>query len=214
MNVFVLCAGRTGSTAFVKACKHITNYTCAHESRCTQIGNERLDYPTNHIEADNRLSWFLGGLDEKYGNDAIYVHLTRNREKTASSENKRWYVLGTILKPFCEGILMQTVPLINSDKRLNISLHYFDTVTSNIHLFMKGKEKAITVHLEDIKDDFKKFWEISQAEGDLEAALSEFDVRHNKNLWEKYNNSKLIIPILHIWRRSKLLLWKIRSFNS
>lgn len=56
MNVFVLNSGRCGSTTFIAACRHITNYSSGHESRATLIGEERLAYPTQHIEADNRLS--------------------------------------------------------------------------------------------------------------------------------------------------------------
>src|SRR6478752_4229315 len=85
MNIFVLCTGRCGSTTFIKACSHISNFTSAHESRAHLIGEDRLDYPTNHIEADNRLSWLLGRLGRKYGRDAVYVHLKRNMRDTAHS---------------------------------------------------------------------------------------------------------------------------------
>ena len=65
MNIFILNTGRCGSTTFIKACEHIKNYTCAHESLLTEIGAQRFNYPQDHIEADNRLSWLLGRLDEK-----------------------------------------------------------------------------------------------------------------------------------------------------
>ncbi|MEW8461604.1 MAG: hypothetical protein AB2653_14955 [Candidatus Thiodiazotropha endolucinida] len=78
MNIFILNAGRCGSTTFVQACQHISNYSAAHESRSTLTGKQRLSYPDNHIEADNRLCWLLGRLEREYGNDAYYVHLTRN----------------------------------------------------------------------------------------------------------------------------------------
>ncbi len=63
MNVFVLGTGRCGTTTFMKACRHVTNCTSGHETRVNHVGPERLSYPSNHIEADNRLSWFLGRLD-------------------------------------------------------------------------------------------------------------------------------------------------------
>lgn len=75
MNIFVLNTGRCGSTTLIKACRHITNYSEAHESRCAMLGRERLNYPPNHIEADKRLVWLLGRLDKEYGDDALYVHL-------------------------------------------------------------------------------------------------------------------------------------------
>jgi hypothetical protein len=84
-NVFVLCTGRCGSLAFARACAHMTNYSCGHESRCSLLGAERLSYPSRHIEVDNRLAWLLGRLDETYGKDAFYVHLRRDRDATARS---------------------------------------------------------------------------------------------------------------------------------
>lgn len=45
MNVFVLCTGRCGSVTFVEACKHVTNYTSAHESRAGIAGPGRVQYP-------------------------------------------------------------------------------------------------------------------------------------------------------------------------
>ena len=89
MNVFVLCTGRCGSTTFTRACEHINNYTSSHESRTQFLGAERFNYPTNHIEVDNRLSWLLGRLDNIYGNDAFYVHLTRDINLTCNSLTKR-----------------------------------------------------------------------------------------------------------------------------
>src|SRR5262245_39334592 len=90
MNVFILNTGRCGSTTIIKACSYITNYTAAHESRTGLVGPDRLDYPPNHIEADNRLSWFLGRLERTYGNDAFYVHLKRQDAATARSFAQRY----------------------------------------------------------------------------------------------------------------------------
>ncbi len=89
-NVFILCTGRCGSSTFIRACKHITNYTASHESRISKGGYNRLQYPAHHIEADNRLSWFLGRLENKYGDDAFYVHLKRNIKDTAASLLRRY----------------------------------------------------------------------------------------------------------------------------
>ena len=86
MNVFVLNTGRCGSTTFIKACQHISNYTSSHESLLDRTGDQRLAYPKNHIEANRPPELFLGGqLDNKYADDAIYVHLKREREAVAAS---------------------------------------------------------------------------------------------------------------------------------
>src|SRR5438132_14275765 len=90
MNVFVLCTGRCGSQTFIKACSHLSNYSSAHESRMPLLGPERLRYPINHIEADNRLSWLLGRLDKAYADEAFYVHLIRDEEAVAASFVRRY----------------------------------------------------------------------------------------------------------------------------
>lgn len=86
----MLNTGRCGSMTFVHACSHIDNYTSGHESRAGHHGDARLEYPDNHIEADNRLSWMLGSLDRKFGTDAFYLHLWRDPESVAQSFAKRW----------------------------------------------------------------------------------------------------------------------------
>jgi len=85
VNVFVLCTGRCGSRAFIRACRRSTNFSAGHETRLRRLGPDRFAYPVNHIEADNRLSWLLGRLDVAYGDSAAYVHLMRDEEATALS---------------------------------------------------------------------------------------------------------------------------------
>ncbi|MCW8825903.1 MAG: hypothetical protein OQK78_05705, partial [Gammaproteobacteria bacterium] len=153
MNIFILNTGRCGSTTFIKACQHITNYTALHESRATLIGEARLTYPDNHIEADNRLSWFLGRLDRIYGDDAIYVHLSREISKTAKSFARR-EAYG-IMKAYKEGILLDGE---NNQSAEDIALDYIDTVESNIDHFLSNKTNTMSFHLESAKDDFEKFW--------------------------------------------------------
>ncbi|MFC1883509.1 hypothetical protein ACFL2O_01955 [Thermodesulfobacteriota bacterium] len=177
MNVFVLCTGRCGSTTFIKACEHITNYSCTHESRQAEIGKDRLNYPKNHIEADNRLSWMLGRLDLKYGDDAFYVHLRRNENDTAHSFTRR----------FSHGIIQAYRKVIlpglpeTSDPQF-VSLDYCNTVNSNIEHFLKDKSKKMTVNLENIYSDFPEFWNMIVAEGDIGAALAEFSIKYNATI--------------------------------
>ena len=173
MNVFVLCTGRCGSVTITKAAGHITNYTSSHESRSQLYGEERLDYPENHIEADNRLSWLLGRLDEKYGDDAFYVHLKRDENKTAASFVKR-YRKG-IMKAYKR--ILHGLPW-NADQHA-VALDYCHTVNSNIRTFLKDKSKTLTIDIENGKEGFDKLWDLIGAEGDKEKALAEFDIRHN-----------------------------------
>lgn len=173
MNIFILNTGRCGSTTFIKACQHISNFSAMHESRATSIGEERLSYPPNHIEADNRLSWFLGRLDQKYGDNAFYVHLSRDLHKTANSFALRDDY--GIMKAYREGVLLGG----EDDSSEDIARDYIDTVESNIGHFLKDKSNKMSFTLESSKNDFALFWNKIGATGDLQKALLEWDINYN-----------------------------------
>jgi len=175
MNVFILCTGRCGSVTFIKACQHITNFTSMHESRSGLLGNDHFNYPTNHIEADNRLSWFLGSLDKHYGNNAVYVHLKRDREAVAISVSKRLHP-SLIMSAYRRGIIMGLPDRVSN---MSVALDYVNTVNNNIESFLKDKTKKMEFSMENKKEDFRKFWECVDAEGDMNAALLEFDICYN-----------------------------------
>lgn len=185
MNVFILSTGRCGSTTFAKACKHITNFSSAHESRIGKIGQKRLDYPDNHIESDNRITWLLGRLQEKYGDSAVYVHLLRDPEKVADSFLKRYTLKDSIIVAYSQSILLGGVKRGNP---IDICRDYVYTVNSNIEAFLADKTKKMRFDLENSKSDFVEFWDLIGAVGDFQAALSEFDVQHNASLIRKRKN--------------------------
>ncbi len=175
MNVFVLNTGRCGSMTFIAACSHITNYSAGHETRVQLLAADRMAYPPNHIEADNRLSWLLGRLDAAYGDDAYYVHLTRNRDQVAASFARRADY--GIMKAYREGILLHDESQQSDAEAL--ANDYIDTVEANIALFLRNKTHTMGFRLEQGQEDFKRFWSWIGAEGDLNAALAEWAVRHN-----------------------------------
>ena len=181
MNVFILCTGRCGSMSISRACKDLENFSSGHETRIDNLGNERLNFPQNHIEADNRLSWFLGRLDEKYGNNAFYVHMTRDTAATARSYNLRWHHVGSIVRAYTEGILTKPLQLIPSKDLLNYSEDYCNTVNENIKHFLKDKDKKCEIRLEHLEVDFLKFWDIIGAKGDKQKALESLNQKHNKS---------------------------------
>jgi hypothetical protein len=159
---------------FIRACQHITNYTAGHETRSTLLGDDRVVYPGQHIEADNRLSWMLGKLGKKYGKEALYVHLKRDVEATAASFNRRWGRSRSIIDAYAEGILMRP-----REQSLELCRDYIETVHENVSYFLRDKPNQITINLEDIKTGYKAFWDRIDAEGDLEKALAELDIRNN-----------------------------------
>ena len=174
MNIFILNTGRCGSTTFIKACEHITNLSSSHESLSNKIGVKRFAYPDQHIEADNRLSWFLGRLDSIYGNDAFYVHLNRNKQKTINSFSKREDY--GIMKAYKEGILLGGE---SKQTALQIAEDYIETTEYNIEFFLKDKTNKILFSLENSATDFEIFYKEISAEGNLQAALNEFTINYN-----------------------------------
>lgn len=174
MNVFVLCTGRCGSMTFAKAFGHAWNYSSGHETLSGVIGAQRLAYPQRHIEADNRLAWFLGRLDEAYGDRAAYIHLRRDRAATAASFERR-YREG-IIYAYRSAILMGANEYVPPR---SVCLDYVDTVNANILAFLRDKTSVFTVNLESARGDFAAAWSGVGAEGDIDAALSEWDIRYN-----------------------------------
>ena len=175
MNVFVLCTGRCGSVSFARACAHISNFSARHETNVSRIGEARLQYPPQHIEVDNRLSWYLGRLDQSYGTEAFYVHLQRDMEATAASFAQR-YQRGIIRAYRQDGIIANLPP---DTEPMAVCRDYCQTVNSNISLFLRDKPQQLSVQLERIAEDFPRFWSSIGAEGNLEAAMKEFATAHN-----------------------------------
>lgn len=161
---------------FARACDHITNFTAAHESRARILGDAHFTYPENHIEIDNRLSWFLGRLDSLYGKEARYVHLLRDQKDVAASYAKR-YGSG-IMRGYAKGIMMGAHP---RQSAMKLAVDYCKTVNSNIELFLRDKPHTMVVHLENAGADFSQFWHWIGAVGDLDAALGEWSVSHNSS---------------------------------
>lgn len=179
MRVFVLCTGRSGSTTFARAAEHITNFTSAHESRSDLI-DERLDYPDDHIEIDNRLSWFLGSLEKRYGDEPLYVYLTRDPEETAESYAQRFRGKASLVRAFGQGIVQRTEPPADDETRLAVSRLCIATIIDNIEAFLRGKPKVIRASLPDLRPGFDEMWERIGAEGDLDAAHADLKLRYNR----------------------------------
>lgn len=176
-NIFVLCTGRCGSMTLSHACNHLTNWTAAHESKSYLTGAARLAFPPRHIEIDNRLSWVLGRLESTWGNDAAYVHLTRDPEAVAKSFAAR--ASQGILKAYRTEILYRAQLRAPRTALITYCRDYVDTVTQNIRAFLKDKTHVMDMRLETMADDFDAFCGWIGAEGNLAAARAELAIRHN-----------------------------------
>ena len=109
-NIFVLSPGRSGSKTFIEASSHLTNYSAAHESLSAHLGDKRFAYPSDHIEADNRLIWFTGELAKRFSDDVLYINLIRDFDATVDSFYHRLQnssYRASIMNAFAHGILMK-----------------------------------------------------------------------------------------------------------
>lgn len=180
MRAFVLTSGRTGSQTWAKACQRLTSHTVDHEGRAHRVAG-RLSYPDNHISVDNRLSWFTGLLDERYGDRAVYVHLTRDAELTAASYARRYNVRAGIAPAFASGVIRQTRQPTNDRQRYAAARLMVDVVRANVELFLRDKSKVVRVDIDDPHDGFTRMVTLLGADGDLDAAHRELNVRHNQS---------------------------------
>lgn len=170
-NIFVLSPGRSGSKTFVEASLHLSNYTAAHESLASKLGDERFSYPAHHIEADNRLSWFTGELATRFTEDVLYVNLIRDFDATVNSFQHRLQnstYRASIMNAFAHGIVMKPGDW-REDQQRDLAAFYVETVKSNIEYFLKDRPHHV-VHLQDGGKSFDDFLYLVSAEGDLEKA--------------------------------------------
>lgn len=146
-RVFVLCTGRCGSVTFARACEHLSGYTVGHE---TQAGfrEGRVDYPPEHIEVDHRLSWFLGLLDQQYGDDPVYVHLTRDKEAVIASWAKRYGDGAGLMYAFAHGVMF---PSAGGKPAARLMV---EAATANIEAFLRDKSKVVRVRIEEPWESF------------------------------------------------------------
>ena len=106
MNIFIISPGRTATTHLARVFEGVSGFTSLHESRVEYLGlEERVSYPRNHIEADNRLIWYLRFLERKYADRSCLVIVKRDRGKIVDSYAKRWYKTN-ILRAWTQGIHM------------------------------------------------------------------------------------------------------------
>ncbi|MGB3167694.1 MAG: hypothetical protein WBA68_13055 [Alteraurantiacibacter sp.] len=170
MHVFVLNTGRCGSLTFANACAPIVNYSAAHESCSKLLGEAHFDYPDNHIEVDNRLSWFLGSLQKRFGDDAAYVHLSRDPDAVARSFNRRTEKAESIIHAYHHVIL----PGDKGEEHdpIDFCRDYVRTVNNNIRAFLADKSRKVNVSIEDPHQGFAQFWDMIGAKGDFDEAMS------------------------------------------
>lgn len=199
MRVFVLNTGRCGSVTFARACQaSVENYTAGHETRISVGTETRLDYPDQHIECDNRLSFFLGGLAIRYPTDVYYVHLRRDPEAVARSFLARWTKRGltrlprsikqairapysrsgAIIEAFSSGVLLDSSKWNSEAERLAACRLYVRSTNENIAHFLVDKPH-MDIDIETATRVFPQFCERIGATFDRDVAKRELTTKYN-----------------------------------
>jgi hypothetical protein len=144
------------------------------------LGDDRVEFPDRHIEIGNRLPWFLGRLDERFGQEAFYVHLQRDPAAVARSYAGRLKGAPNsgIIAAYASQIARQQ-DWAERDDVLPICEDYVRTVAENIRLFLKDKPHQMDFWLENAATDWPRFWQAIAAEGDDQAALGTLSQRIN-----------------------------------
>lgn len=172
-NVFVINTGRCGSVSFSEACKIVRNYSTTHESLWGKKLPERIEYPSNHIEIDNRLSFYMGELHKKYGDDALYVHLYRDNLQTARSYFNRITDQNSIAFSWSKSINRSKVPSLQDCLDMVVSQN------QNIDFFCSNVKNSMSIDIELIEEEFPKFLNIIGADFDKNSIAGIFSKRLN-----------------------------------
>jgi len=64
---------------------------------------------------------------------------------------------------------------------LQVGLDYCETVNANIKMFLKDKPLKMDFQLSSATEDWQKFWQKIDAQGDFNAAINEWNIFYNKS---------------------------------
>lgn len=178
-NIFVLSTGRTATTAFATASSFIPGYTAAHESRSTKPFAERLDYAPNHIEADNRLIFFLAHIEEKFGDDAYYVQLVRSPSEVSKSYSDRWHLSVSIVRAWTHG--MRMIPRIKESEIEGCCRDFVDWANSTLEIFLAKQKNVFRFDVSNAEAEYLRFLTWIGVGDPPPEAVAQWKKRHNKN---------------------------------
>lgn len=71
--------------------------------------------------------------------------------------------------------------LSTPERNASVCVDYCRTSSANIRAFLESKSRAFDFRLEEARRRFPVFWRDIGAEGDRDAAMAEFEVRHNRS---------------------------------
>jgi predicted O-methyltransferase YrrM len=81
------------------------------------------------------------------------------------------------MRAYRDGIALQVPESVTA---WEVASDYYDTVTKNVEFFLRDKPNKMVFRLEEAQQDFPTFWHRIGAKGDLQSAMAEWSVSHNK----------------------------------
>ena len=202
MRVFFISPGRTATTTLAKSFGQIKSLTSGHESNVKNRLGDRVIYPDNHVEADNRLLFFMPQLTERYGETELLVIIERNRAEIANSYRKRWWKFN-LPKIFAQGILMRDVKE-NDDKLVDDMV---DWAYEQIHYFSKDWKNVITIKFDEIPKNLDQIFDFLKLSQNECLQVKEFFEQKIENKNE--NGISRIVHVLLFNLRNTI--WDIKS---
>jgi len=189
MRIFVTGTGRCGSVTFSKACRHVANYTCGHETHTNKPRDKvpkdeagwagalyaevRLagdianwDYPDGHIEVSPQLVLGIPILRKRYP-AAKWVHLVRRDRDACAASLARW----SDMRAFGGYWFLN----YRADK-LSVAYVVYDTILGLCESLLPD---AFTLELERAQEQWPACWDFMGAAGDLAASARQWTRRYN-----------------------------------
>ena len=200
MRVFFISPGRTATTTLAQAFSSCVSWTSAHESNTKKRYADRCLYAQKHVEADNRLVFFLPRLTELYAASEMLVIVRRDRKKIANSYRKRWWKFN-LPKIYVFGILMRS--FAESEDELIDDM--VDWIYDTIFYHAKNWNNVVVLDIEQPQEGFAKIFEYMQLS---EAEAQKVKDNFSKNVMNE--NSYTLARTGHIFIHSlKNLIWDI-----
>lgn len=160
----------SGTSTFIRACRHLTNFTVGCSAAIPLIGEPQFQYPDNHIEVDPRLVWFLGPLMRRYP-DAVYVHLRRREEDVIASLMN--FPIRSSQEPLLKALQGMLPPDASTELRRSVLQMYVNSVNASAETFLRTRS-SMNLWLHGMRESFPVFLDYIGAQGDISAAVAEW----------------------------------------
>lgn len=143
MNIFIISPGRTATTTLASAFGALDGYTSGHETQTSYLGADRITFPANHVECDNRLIWFLPRLTRRYSHNSLLITVNRCNEEISRSYDKRWGKIN-IMKAYSQGILLRSL----EDNSIEVCRDYVSNCYEHLAFFSSHWRYHLTLELD------------------------------------------------------------------